>query len=100
MNAPSPQVYRMTLAEFRRTCFLGRPPSANTIKAAIARGQWAGERVGGLYFVLVDAYGQPMPGRPVTRAPAASTAPDSAHARQPRTGNAAADQLLLEYMAG
>jgi hypothetical protein len=71
----------MTIAEFRRTAFLGRAPCANTIKGTIERGDWAGERVGGLWFIFVDAHGQPIPGKP----------------KKPETGNAAANQIIMEW---
>ncbi|HBG51595.1 MAG TPA: hypothetical protein DDW89_07270, partial [Gammaproteobacteria bacterium] len=42
---------------------------------------WAGERVGGLWFIFVDAHGQPIPGKP----------------NEPETGNAAANQIIMEW---
>jgi len=82
-SAPAPNFYRMTLAEFRRSAFLGRAPSINTIWAAVERCDWAGEQVGGLRFIFVDANGQPLPGK---KAP-------------PSTGNSAADQTIMEWQA-
>jgi hypothetical protein len=83
--APRPSYYRMTIAEFRRAAFLGRAPCANTIKTIIERGDWAGEKVGGLYFVFVDEAGQPLRGR----------------VGAPRgTGNADADRLIIQWEQG
>jgi hypothetical protein len=79
--APKPAYYRMTLSEFRKHGFVGRAPCVNTIKAAIERKDWLGEVVGGLWFIFVDADGQPIPGRPKT----------------PGTGNPEADALIMDW---
>ena len=79
--APRPAFYRMTIAEFRRHAFIGKAPCANTIKAAIERGDWLGEVVGGLWFIFVDGDGQPLTGKP----------------KKPETGNAAANQIIMEW---
>lgn len=78
---PKPQFYRMTLSAFLRTGFLGKPPSRNTVKRFIDGREWAGEKVGGTYFIFVDELGQPI--RPTSA-----------------TGNAAADALLNEWSQG
>jgi hypothetical protein len=88
--APRPTYFRMTLAEFRRRSFIGRPPCLNTIKATMERGDWVGERIGGLWYIFVDENGQPIPGRP--QPPPAP--------RAPRTGNAEADRLIMEWNQG
>lgn len=72
--------YRMTLAEFRRTAFAGRPPSKRAIAAIIASGEWAGETIAGQTFIFVDGAGQPI--RP---------------AKPARTGNDAVDALLQDW---
>jgi hypothetical protein len=80
---PLPRRYRMTLSEFLRTSFAGRPPSRYTIKQAIERGEYAGEKIGSSYFIFVDENCEPL--RPaITSTPAP-------------TGNALADQLLNEW---
>lgn len=81
----APRHYRMTLSEFLRTAFIGKPPCRNTIKAAIERKEWLGEKIGGNWFIFVDEAGQPV--RP--EAPASTT-----------TGNALADALLIEWSQG
>lgn len=78
---PRPAYYRMILSEFRRLSFIGRAPCANTIKAAIDRGDWMGECVGGLYFIFVDEAGQPIRGQQ----------------KPPETGNQAANKLIMEW---
>lgn len=80
---PAPSYYRMTVAEFRRRAFLGKPPSANTIKAAIERKEWLGEQIGGLWFIFVDAVGQPIRSKPAP----------------PKTGNDGADRLIMEWQS-
>lgn len=87
MPAPAsqPAYYRMTLSEFLRRAFLGKPPSRNTIKAAIERKEIAGEKLGGMYFVFVDEAGQPI-------------RPQKSEA-SPGTGNALADSLIMQWRA-
>lgn len=80
--APLPNFYRMTLSEFARQMFVGKPPSRNTLKAMIERQQWQGEKVGGMYFVFVDAKGQPIPGN------------------GPQTGNRKADRFIMTWAKG
>lgn len=48
----------ITISEYQRLGFEGKPPCANTIKRWIERGIVAGEKRGGLYFVHV---GEPEP---------------------------------------
>lgn len=76
----TPSYYRMTLAEFRRTAFAGRPPSKRALAEIIASGEWAGETVAGQTFIFVDGAGQPI--RP---------------AKPARTGNEAVDALLQDW---
>ncbi len=83
MQAPAPNYYRMTISEFRRAAFLGKAPCANTIKRAIDNRHWLGEKINGLYFIFVDANGQPIPGK----------------APGPSTGNEAADRIIIEWQA-
>lgn len=80
-TALKPAHFRMTIAEFRRAAFLGKAPCANTIKATIERGDWTGERVGGLYYIFVDELGQPIPGSK----------------KPPATGNEEADRIIMEW---
>ena len=44
---------RITVNEYRRLAFVGKPPCANTIKRWIDNGTISGEKIGGLYFVHV-----------------------------------------------
>lgn len=44
----------ITISEYRRLAFVGKPPCANTIKRWIDTGEISGERIGGMYFVHVD----------------------------------------------
>jgi hypothetical protein len=83
MTAPKPSYFRMSISDFRRSAFKGRPPSPNTIKAAIRDRTWAGEKVGNLYYIFVDDDGQPLPGKPAA----------------PQTGNPAADALIMDWLA-
>lgn len=53
-------IYRMRLAEFRKRYFMGKPPCENTLKKWIDKQELPGERIGNLYFVLVDARGEPV----------------------------------------
>jgi len=71
---------RMTLAEFRRTGFAGRPPTKRAILKIIESGEWLGETVAGQTFIFVDAAGQPI------RATKPAT-----------TGNANADAVLRDW---
>jgi len=50
---------RITVNEYRRLAFEGKPPCANTIKRWIDRGIISGEKIGGLYFVHVGAPDRP-----------------------------------------
>ncbi len=52
-------IKRMLLAEYRKRGFVGRPPGINTLKRMIQRGDLPGEKIGGLWFVLVDENGEP-----------------------------------------
>jgi len=51
MSLSAPSFYRMKISEFIRMSFIGRPPAARTIKAAIEAGEWAGEKIGSSYFI-------------------------------------------------
>lgn len=81
--APEPTYYRMTLTEFARTAFKGKPLSRNTIKTLLANGVWLGEKVGGTYLIFVDDNGQPIAGKPT---------------QTPATGNPEADALIMEWL--
>lgn len=83
--APTPSYYRMTLTEFAKRAFLGRPLSRNTLKALIDNRTWLGEKVGSTYLIFVDAAGQPVSGKP------------EPVAGMPSTGNAEADALIMEW---
>ena len=48
----------ISLAEYRRLAFVGKPPCINTLKSWIDKGIIQGEKIGGLYFVHV---GEPQP---------------------------------------
>lgn len=48
-------IYREKVSEFRKRYFKGKPPCENSIK------KWyPTERVGNLYYVLVDDRGEPV----------------------------------------
>jgi hypothetical protein len=73
-------VFREKVTEFHRRYYFGKRPSVNWIKAQIDKGEIAGEKQGGLYFVLVDAHGEPI------------------KSEKPTTGNKAADKLLERWI--
>lgn len=75
---PKPAFYRMTIREFLRHAFIGKPPTPYKIKAAIEAKEWAGEKIGSAYFIFVDEHAQPI--RP-----------------QSPTGNLGSDALLKEW---
>lgn len=50
---------RMLLSEYRKTAFVGRAPTPNTLKSWIREGSLPGEKLGGLWFVHVDESGNP-----------------------------------------
>lgn len=79
--------YRMPLSDFRRSAFRGRAPCAATLRKAIIRGELPGERIGARFFVLVDESGQLY-----------KNAAQQSHQVQASTGDADADQLLLDWM--
>jgi hypothetical protein len=69
----------MSIAEYRRTAFLGRPPAAITVRRWLEAGDLPGEKIGGSWFVLVDESGEAYRPKKVT------------------TGSAGADALLLAW---
>lgn len=73
-------VRRMTVSEYQKTAFVGRPPCLNTLRAQIRSGSLPGEIRGRSYYVYVDQYGQPL----------ADAAED---ARQSR-----AEQVMFEWL--
>ncbi len=52
--------FRMSIADFRVRAFLGKPPSALTVRRWLENGHLVGEKIGGTWYVLVDRNGEPV----------------------------------------
>lgn len=72
--------YRMSISEFRQVAFLGRAPSRHTIRRWLDTGELRGEKIGGTWYVIVDADGQPV--------------------RHRYTGHPGADELIRRWADG
>jgi len=58
------QVYKMALSEYQKK-FIGKAPCANSLKKWIISGAIPGEKVGTMYYLLVDQHGELIKERPV-----------------------------------
>lgn len=89
---PAPDFYRMPVAKWIKSAFIGPGPSVNTIKSAITRGEYRGEQIGNLWFIHVDGGLNPLQGQPGQPGHPPSTSAS--------TGNADADALLAQWQTG
>ena len=77
---------KLSLTEYRRVAFAGKPPGMTTLKRWINDGQLPGEKMGTRYFVTVN------------QALEVVALPNAKLLTQVDTGNAQADALLAEIL--